>query len=60
MVGLAFLGLDHGLVVSVSRHLRLLSASGFQKLAKLTTFGFLNELLSTQNVNVARFAGNVE
>ena len=32
-------------------------ASGFQKLAKLTIF---NELLSTQNVNVARFARNVE
>ena len=30
-------------------------ASGFQKLAKLTIF---NELLSTQNVNLARFARN--
>ena len=35
-------------------------ASGFQKLAKLTIFGIFNELLSTQNVNVARFARNVE
>ena len=31
-------------------------ASGFQKLAKVTIF---NELLSTQNVNVARFARNM-
>ena len=35
-------------------------ASGFQKLAKLTIFGIFNELLSTQNENVARFARNVE
>ena len=32
----------------------------FQKIAKLTIFGIFNELLSTQNVNVARFARNVE
>ena len=31
--------------------------SGFQK---LTIFGIFNELLSTQNVNIARFARNVE
>ena len=37
-----------------------LQALGFQKLTKLTIFGILNELLSTQNVNVARFARNVE
>ena len=35
-------------------------ASGFQKLAKSTIFGIFNELLSTQYVNVARFARNVE
>ena len=35
-------------------------ALGFQKLAKLTVFAILNELLSIQNVNVARFARNVE
>ena len=35
-------------------------ASGFQKLAKLDHFGIFNQLLSTQNVNVARFARNVE
>ena len=35
-------------------------ASVFQKLAKLSIFGIFNELLSTQNVNVARFARNVE
>ena len=35
-------------------------ASGFQKLAKIDHFGIFNELLSTQNVNVARFARNVE
>ena len=35
-------------------------ASGFQKLAKIDPFGIFNELLSTQNVNVARFARNVE
>ena len=35
-------------------------ASAFEKLAKLTIFGIFNKLLSTQNVNVARFARNVE
>ena len=35
-------------------------ASNFQKVAKLTIFGIFSELLSTQNVNVARFARNVE
>ena len=34
--------------------------SGFQKLAKLTNFGIINELLTTSNVNVARFARNLE
>ena len=32
----------------------------FKNSPKLTIFGIFNELLSTQNVNVARFAGNVE
>ena len=32
----------------------------FKKSPKLTIFGIFNELLSTQNVNVARFARNVE
>ena len=32
----------------------------FQKLAKLTIFGIFNELLPTQNVNVARSARNFE
>ena len=32
----------------------------FQKIAKLTILGFFKELLSTQNVQVARFARNVE
>ena len=32
----------------------------FQKLAKMDFFGTFNELLSTQIVNVARFARNVE
>ena len=35
-------------------------ATGFQKLAKLTIFGIFDELLSTQTVNIARFARNVE
>ena len=35
-------------------------ASGFQKLAKLTSFGIFSELLCSQNVNVARFARNAE
>ena len=35
-------------------------ASDFQKLVKLTIFGIFDDLLSTQNVNVARFARNVE
>ena len=37
-----------------------LQASGFQKLAKVTILGTFNELLFTQNVNVARSARNVE
>ena len=35
-------------------------ASGFQKLARLTIFGSFEKLLYTQNVNVARFAHNVQ
>jgi len=35
-------------------------ASGYQKPAKLTTFGIFNELLCSHNVNVTRFARNVE
>ena len=35
-------------------------ASGYQKLAKNDRFWHFNELLSTQNVHVARFARNVE
>ena len=34
--------------------------SDFQKLAKMTIFGIFDKLLSTQNVNVARFARNVK
>ena len=37
-----------------------LQISSFQKFAKLAIFGIFNELLSTQNVNVARFARNVK
>ena len=37
-----------------------LQTSGFQKLAKINHFSIFNELLSTQIVNVARFARNVE
>ena len=37
-----------------------LKMSHFQKPAKLTVFGIFTELLSIQNVNVARFARNVE
>ena len=37
-----------------------LQASGFQKHAKIDYFGIFDWLLSTQNVNVARFARNVE
>ena len=32
----------------------------FQKLAKMTSFGIFDELLSTQNVKVTRFASNVD
>ena len=32
----------------------------FKKIAKLTIFDTVDELLCTQNVNVARFARNVE
>ena len=34
--------------------------SGFQKLAKMNHLGIFDQLLSTQNVNVARFARNIE
>ena len=34
-------------------------ASGFQKFARLSIFGILFYVMSTQNVNVARFASNV-
>ena len=37
-----------------------LKVPGFQKLPKIDHFCTLNELLSTQNVNLARFARNVE
>ena len=37
-----------------------MQTSDFQKLAKVTVFGICNELLSTQILNVARFARNVE
>ena len=37
-----------------------LQALCFQKLVKLTVLGIFNQLLSTQNVYVARFARNVE
>ena len=43
------------LVTLFSRKLQV-----FKKSPKLTIFGIFNELLSTQNVNVARFARNVE
>ena len=36
------------------------SASSFQKLFKVITFGIFNQFLATQNVNVTRFARNVE
>ena len=32
----------------------------FKNKPKYAIFGLFNELLSTQNVNVARFAGNVD
>ena len=32
----------------------------YKRSAKLAIYGIYNELLSTQNVNVARFARNVE
>ena len=35
-------------------------ALSFQKLAKIDHFGIFNQLLSTQNVNVARFARNIK
>ena len=34
--------------------------SHFRKITKLTIFGIFNQLLSTQNVSVARFARNFE
>ena len=37
-----------------------LQATSFQKIAKFTIFGIFNELLSTQSVNEARFARNIE
>ena len=38
----------------------LMQTSGFQISSKWTIFGIFNQLLSTQNVDVARFARNVE
>ena len=35
-------------------------ASGFQNLAKFNILGIFNEILSTQNEDVTRFAPNVE
>jgi len=32
----------------------------FKKSSKLTIFGIFNQLLSAQNVNVARFARNIQ
>ena len=43
-----------------SQNSQITKVAKVAKLAKLTIFGLFNELLSTQNVNVARFAGNVE
>ena len=34
--------------------------TGFQKLAKIDHFGIFDEFLSIHNVNVARFARNIE
>ena len=39
---------------------KLVENAKVQKLDKLTNFGIFDELLSIQNVNVARFACNVE
>ena len=36
-----------------------MQVSNFQKFAKLTIYGTFKELLSTQNVNVARYARNI-
>ena len=38
--------------------LKITQNVAFQKLVKLTIFGILNQLLSTQNVNLARSARN--
>ena len=46
--------------IDLSGNTVLPQPSGFQKSPKLTIFGIFNELLSTQNVNVARFARNIK
>ena len=46
--------------VNLSCSIVWLQVSGFQNSPKLITFGIFNQLLSTQNVNVARFARNVK
>ena len=46
--------------IDLSSNTVWLQALRFQKLAKLSIFGIFNELLSTQNVNVARFARIIE
>ena len=53
-------GIFHQIKNDLSGNTVWLQSSGFQKLAKLAIFGIFNELLSTQNGNVARFARNVE
>ena len=47
-------------IIDLSRNTVWPQDSGFRKFAKLTIFGIFAELLSTQIVNVARFACNVE
>ena len=44
--------------IDLSGNTVLPQATVFQKLAKLAIIGIFDEFLSTQNVNVARFAHN--
>ena len=50
-----------GAIAAVTAYcLKITQNVSLQKLSKIVRFGIFHELLSTQNVNVARFARNVE
>ena len=53
-------GISHQFKIDLSGNTFWLLALGFQKVAKLIIFGPFNELLSTPNVNIARFSCHIK